>query len=83
MEMLLCLQGAKDMYSNPETAARVQAQLIEAASELKQESDIDIGLRELAKAAKNPKMLADAMEMLKDPEIAKEVIIFKSLPFKK
>lgn len=30
-------------------------------------------MQELAKAAKNPKTLAEAMEMLKDPEIAAEV----------
>ena len=31
-------------------------------------------MQELAKAAKNPKLLAEAMEMLKDPEIAAEVV---------
>ena len=39
-------------------------------------------MQELAKAARNPKMLAEAMEMLKDPEIAAEVADepMKSLP---
>jgi len=36
-------------------------------------SDVELGIAELAKAAKNPKMLADAMEALKDPEVAREV----------
>ena len=36
-------------------------------------SDAELGLRELQKTLKDPKALAEAMEMLKDPEIAKEV----------
>jgi hypothetical protein len=36
-------------------------------------SDAQLGIAKLAEAAKNPKMLADAMEMLKDPEVAAEV----------
>jgi hypothetical protein len=32
-----------------------------------------LGLGELSKAAKDPKLLAEAMDMLKDPEIRKEV----------
>lgn len=36
-------------------------------------SDFEIGMSELAKAAKNPKVLAEALELLKDPEMAAEV----------
>lgn len=38
-----------------------------------------MGLQELAKAARNPKALVEAMEMLKDPEIAAEVGVSRLL----
>lgn len=42
-------------------------------------SDAQLGLQELAKAARNPKALVEAMEMLKDPEIAAEVGVSRLL----
>jgi hypothetical protein len=37
---------------------------------------ICIGMQNLMKASKDPKMLAEAMEMLKDPETAAEVYLY-------
>lgn len=74
--------AASDMYNDPLKQARVMGQIrAHQAIEEKerqqqqqhQQSDVELGLSELAKAAKNPKMLADAMEALKDPEVAREV----------
>jgi len=72
------VQSAKEMYSDPEKAAQVLGQLKSqsaAANGAKRQpkTDAQLGLQELAKTAANPKMLADAMEMLKDPETATEV----------
>jgi predicted TIM-barrel fold metal-dependent hydrolase len=36
-------------------------------------SDFELGMGEMARAAKNPKVLAEALEMLKDPEVAAQV----------
>lgn len=64
------IQGAKDML-DPQRAASIQSQISsQQDSEL---SDAALGMQEMMKAAKNPKMLADAMEMMKDPETAAEV----------
>lgn len=66
---------AADLYNNPTRAAEIlemkrQAETLNPEDEL---TDAELGFKELQKAAKNPKMLAEAMEMLKDPEIQKEV----------
>jgi uncharacterized protein YjgD (DUF1641 family) len=66
------IQGAKDML-DPQRAAHIQSQM--AAHEEADLSDASLGMQEMIKAAKNPKMLADAMEMMKDPETAAEVKI--------
>ena len=62
------IQGAKDML-DPQRAANIQSQM----SDHDEISDAALGMQEMIKASKNPKMLADAMEMLKDPETAAEV----------
>ena len=49
-----------------------QINFLNSAKKLKQ-SDAHLGLEELMKAAKNPKLLAEAMEMLKYPSIVAEV----------
>ena len=59
-----------------QTAQAVMGQ--EAAANLYQQrketpSDFELGMQEVAKAARNPKLLAEALEMLKDPEVAAEV----------
>ena len=36
-------------------------------------ANFDLGIKTLSESAKNPKMLAEALEMMKDPEIAAEV----------
>jgi hypothetical protein len=64
------IQGAKDML-DPQRAANIQSQM--SAHKEDELSDAALGLQEMMKASKNPKMLADAMEMMKDPEIAAEV----------
>ena len=35
-------------------------------------SDAELGIRELSKTLKDPSLLQEALQMLKDPEIAKE-----------
>lgn len=75
--------AASDLYNDPLKQARVMGQIrahqaIQEKERQQQQqqhhqSDVELGLSELAKAAKNPKMLADAMEALKDPEVAREV----------
>lgn len=56
------LDTAKAYLNNPNSA--------------KQMTDVELGLSELAKTARNPKFLAEALQDLKDPEIAAEVIVF-------
>ena len=50
-----------------ETAAKLYQQRKEAPS------DFELGMQEVTKAARNPKLLAEALEMLKDPEVAAAV----------
>lgn len=64
------IQGAKDML-DPQRAAHIQSQI--STQQETDLSDAALGMQEMMKAAKNPKMLADAMEMMKDPETAAEV----------
>ena len=65
------IEGAKAAFADPEKASRIRSQVNQAGEgEL---SDVQLGMSELAKTAKNPKMLAETLEMLKDPEIAAEV----------
>lgn len=66
------IQGAKDML-DPQRAANIQSQM--SAHESSGLTDAALGMQEMMKASKNPKMLADAMEMMKDPEIAAEVAV--------
>ena len=70
------VQSAKDLYGNYVKAAQVFGQL---NSRTPKEggilSDAQLGMHELSKAMKNPAMLAEAMELLKDPETAAEVTI--------
>jgi uncharacterized protein YjgD (DUF1641 family) len=70
------LQSAKEMFDNPEKLATLHSQMAAKVNEVNEDgatSDVALGIQELSKAAKNPKMLADAMEMLKDPDVVKEV----------
>lgn len=64
------MRSAQDMYQDPEKASKVFSQMLEQKAEL---SDAELGIRELAKTARDPKMMAEAMEMLKDPEMQAEV----------
>ena len=65
------IEGAKAAFADPEKASRIR-NLVNQAGEGEM-SDVQLGMSELAKTAKNPKMLAETLEMLKDPEIAAEV----------
>ena len=75
------VENAKSMYGSPEKAAEVIGQLDKSRNQMNQMqndvkeklSDAQLGMQELAKSAQDPKVMAEAMEMLKDPEIAKEV----------
>jgi myosin-crossreactive antigen len=69
-QYLQAVENAREMFADPEKAARVQRELMEGEQKL---TDAQLGMRELSKAASDPQMLAEAMEMMKDPEIAKEV----------
>jgi uncharacterized protein YjgD (DUF1641 family) len=46
----------------------------ESESETEVLSDAELGMKELGKSLKDPRILAEALEMLKDPEIAREVL---------
>ena len=76
--MMNAIQGAKDML-DPQRAANIQSQM--AAHQEEELSDAALGMQEMIKAAKNPKMLADAMEMMKDPETAAEVCFMSDICF--
>lgn len=65
---------AAELYNDPTRAAEILEMKRQAETQVEDElTDAELGFKELQKAAKNPKMLAEAMEMLKDPEIQKEV----------
>jgi hypothetical protein len=70
---------AKELYEDPAKAQNILQQIKDDAIAAglpggsEKLSDAEIGLRELGKAARNPKLLADALEMLKDPETVAEV----------
>lgn len=61
------LEAAAEMFGDPGKTAQILSEINEELS------DANIGLKELARTARNPKLLAEAMEDLKNPEIAKEV----------
>jgi hypothetical protein len=68
------VKSAKDLYKDSERAAEVfnglSKQAVRNTGDL---SNAQLGMMELLRAGKDPKVLSDAMEMLKDPAAAKEV----------
>jgi hypothetical protein len=66
------VQSAKNMYTSraPPPTPEVLGQVNKGKRE---QTDAQLGLAELAKTTADPKLLAEAMEMLKDPETAAEV----------
>lgn len=56
-----------------EMKARIESQLPPKESDDDSISNAELGLMELARSAKNPKLMAQALEDLKDPEIAAQV----------
>lgn len=63
------------------STAKVYSEMRSHQQAQKKMSDAELGLSELAKAAQNPKAMAEAMEMLKDPETAAEVLCTTMLLF--
>lgn len=66
------VQGAKEMLV-PQPGANSRGKT--APQEVEEISDADLGMQQLMKAAKDPKMIADAAKMMEDPEIAAQVSI--------
>ena len=64
------VQGAKEVLE-PQRVASSRGKM--AAQEVEELSDAELGMQQMMKAAKDPKMIADAMEMMKDPETAAQV----------
>jgi hypothetical protein len=64
------MEGAKEMFADAGKAARIQREVAAATGTM---SDAELGMSELMKASKNPKLIAEALESMKDPEIAAEV----------
>lgn len=56
------------------------SECLNSANEENQLSSAQLGMAELAKTMKNPGQLKEALELLKDPEIAAEVSELLSLP---
>ena len=69
-------KGKKDMddieRQREEMKARIESQLPPQRDD-DTISSAELGMMELARSVKNPKLLAQAMEDLKDPEIAAQV----------
>ena len=56
------MQQAAELYQDPQRAAEILEMKRQAEAQLEEQlSDAELGIRELQKAAKNPKMLAEAM----------------------
>lgn len=64
------VQGAKEVLE-PQRGAGSRGRA--ASPEVEDLSDADLGMQQMMKAAKDPKMIAEAMEMMKDPETAAQV----------
>ena len=72
------VQSAKELYNDAAKAAKTFGELGARANKgglhNGRPSDAQLGMSELAKIAKNPQMMADALQMLKDPETVAEVM---------
>lgn len=69
---LSAAEKARTVFEDPQKAAELVSELSKMNRD--KASDAQLGLAELGKAAKDPKLLAEAMEMLKDPTISAEVV---------
>ena len=69
------VESAKSLYNDADRAAKVFGDLSAQAANRREAgvSDAQLGMSELSKAAKDPQMLVDAMQIMQDPEIAMEV----------
>eukprot|EP01031_Cornospumella_fuschlensis_P033095 gene33095-40034_t len=65
------LASVQEMYSDPAKAAKFLSAM--SAARRDEMSTAQLGMSELSKVAKNPKLMAEALEDLKNPEIAAEV----------
>ena len=67
------MENMADAKKVMESEAYVEAEPQVPPDYSDQKRNVEVGLKGLGEMSKDPKLLAEAMESLKDPEIAKEV----------
>ena len=67
------MENVADAKKTMESKAYIEAEPAVPPDYSDQKKNVQVGLQGLGEMSKNPKLLAEAMESLKDPEIAKEV----------